>query len=154
VATSTNAVDIGAAPDAVFSVLDDACAYPRWVVGTRRIRHVDPEWPAEGARFHHAVGTAVAELHDWTRVCRRLSPHRLVLDVRFRPTGTARVQIDVTPTRTGSHVELRETPTDGLAARVPAALVVPALWARNRWSLQRLRHEVERQERTDDTTAS
>ena len=54
---SKNSVQIGVGPEQVFDVLDDAGAYPKWVVGARRVRRVDPNWPAVGSQFHHAVGT-------------------------------------------------------------------------------------------------
>jgi len=141
---ATVQIDVAASPEDVFDVLDDAEAYARWVVGTRRVRDVDASWPAVGARFHHAVGNRAAELHDWSRVCERDRPHRLVLEVRFRPTGIALVTIDVVPTPSGARITLGESPTSGPAAWLPALVTGPALWARNFVSLQRLRHEVER----------
>ena len=141
---ATVQIDVAASPEEVFDVLDDAEAYARWVVGTRRIREVDASWPAVGARFHHAVGNRAAELRDWSRVCERDRPRRLVLEVRFRPTGIALVTIEVVPTASGARIVLGESPTSGPAARLPALVVGPALWARNWVSLQRLRHEVER----------
>ena len=38
---STNSVRTQADPEQVFNILDDAYAYPRWVVGARRVRNVD-----------------------------------------------------------------------------------------------------------------
>ena len=61
-----------------------------WVVGARRMRRVDPSWPQEGSEFHHAIGLPGAELHDSTEVLEHVPLHRIVLEVRFRPTGTAR----------------------------------------------------------------
>jgi hypothetical protein len=69
-----NSIVVNATAGDVFDALDDAYAYPRWVVGTRRIRWVDPAWSAVGSRFHHAVGTFVAELHDSTLVVARERP--------------------------------------------------------------------------------
>src|SRR3954454_22083271 len=97
-----NSIRTCAPPDAVFDVLDDACAYPRWVVGARRVRAVDPSWPNPGSRFHHALGTEAGELHDSSKVLERDRPNRLVLEVRFRPVGVARVDIRVRPTADGS----------------------------------------------------
>jgi len=144
VTTTTNRIDVSASPDDVFDVLDDARAYACWVVGTRRIRRVDAEWPAVGARFHHAVGNAAAELHDSSLICERNRPHRLVLEVRFRPTGVARVVLTVSPEGSGARIELSETPTEGPAAVIPGIVLGPLLWSRNWISLQRLRREVER----------
>jgi hypothetical protein len=38
---SRNSIDVAASPTDVFAVLDDPHAYPKWVVGARRIRDVD-----------------------------------------------------------------------------------------------------------------
>ena len=51
-----NETHIAAAPDAVFSVLSDPDAYGDWVVGSRRIRDADADFPAVGSKFHHQVG--------------------------------------------------------------------------------------------------
>jgi uncharacterized protein YndB with AHSA1/START domain len=141
---SRNSIHIEATPDEVFDVLDDARAYPRWVVGARRVRAVDPTWPAVGSRFHHAIGSAAAELHDSSKVIERTRPTRFVLEVRFRPTGVARVEIDVRSDGLGSVVALSESPISGPAAYVPRYITDPLLTLRNAIALQRLRHEVER----------
>ena len=148
-----NFIEIRAGAEAVFDVLDDPYAYPRWVVGTRRIRSVDPDWPAVGSRFHHAVGNAAGELHDSSKVLLRERPRRIVLEVRFRPTGIARVEIDVTPNDTSSTVVIDETPTGGPITRVPRFITDPLLTLRNALSLQRLRHEVERRAATASAPA-
>ncbi len=139
-----NHITLRSDAEAVFDVLDDPYAYPRWVVGTRRIRSVDPEWPAVGSKFDHAVGTAAGELHDSSKILARDRPHHLVLEVRFRPTGVAKVEITVEPVAGGSRVTLEETPTDGFLAHLPRWLTDPALALRNALSLRRFRHEVER----------
>ena len=141
-----NDITVHADPDAVFDVLDDAYAYPRWVVGARRIRAVDPSWPAVGSRFHHAVGTAAGELHDSSSVVERDRPRRLVLEVHIRPTGTARVEIEVESVDGGSRVTMAEGPIGGVLAKLPQWITEPALTLRNALSLQRFRHEVERRD--------
>jgi uncharacterized protein YndB with AHSA1/START domain len=140
---SRTSIEVPASPDEVFDVLDDAYAYPRWVVGTRRIRHVDPDWPAVGTRFHHAVGTFVAELHDSTMVVQRARPQFVELEVRIRPAGVARVEITLTPASGATVVTLEETPAGGVIARCPRAIVDPVLHVRNVASLHRLRRLVE-----------
>jgi uncharacterized protein YndB with AHSA1/START domain len=145
---SRNSISIAAPPDAVFDVLEDAYAYPRWVVGARRIRRVDASWPAVGSKFHHALGTAAGELHDSSKVLERDRPGRIVLEVRFRPTGVATVEIAVVAEDTGSRVTIEESPKCGPVARLPRFVTDPLLAARNVLSLQRLRHEVE--SRDDD----
>ena len=139
-----NSIRTAAKPDAVFDVLDDACAYPRWVVGARRVLSIDKTWPAAGSEFHHALGTAAAELHDSSKVLEHDRPRRLVLEVRFRPTGVARVEIQVIPDVTGSTIVIDETPIAGPASRLPKFVTDPFLMVRNAFSLRRLRHEVER----------
>jgi uncharacterized protein YndB with AHSA1/START domain len=141
---SRNSIWTRAEPERVFDVLDDPCAYPRWVVGARRVRSVDPAWPAVGSRFHHALGTKIGELHDSTLVLERDRPNRLVLEVRFRPTGIARVHIQVEPNRAGSTIVIEETPSAGPIAHLPRFITEPLLSGRNALALQRLRHEIER----------
>jgi uncharacterized protein YndB with AHSA1/START domain len=146
---SRNRIDVTAAPEVVFAVLDDADAYPRWVVGARRMRRVDPDWPRAGSEFHHAIGLPGAELRDSTEVVERASPHRIVLEVRFRPTGTARVELVVDETDGGSIVTMEESPDSGPISWLPQFVTDPLLHVRNAWSLRRLRHEIERRDRPD-----
>lgn len=138
-----SSIVVAATPDVVFDVLDDAYAYPRWVIGTRRIRYVDSAWPAVGSRFHHAIGTFVAELHDSTMVLARDRPRRIDLEVRFRPTGVALVCITVATEGSGSRVTLEETPTQGPIRRLPAFLTSAVLSARNALSLRQFRRIAE-----------
>ena len=141
---SRNSIQTRANPASVFAVLDDPCAYPRWVVGARRVRAVDPSWPAVGSRFHHALGTAAAELHDSSKVLERDPPRRLVLEVRFRPTGVARVEVQVEPGPSGSTITVTEAPIRGPVTLLPRFIVEPLLTIRNAISLYRLRREAER----------
>jgi len=140
---SKNQVTVSASPEDVFAVLDDADAYPKWVVGARRVRRVDPDWPHEGSEFHHAIGLPGAELKDSTEVIEHVASRRIVLEVRFRPTGTARVEISVDPVEGGSVVTMEEDPRSGPVSWLPRLVTDPALHLRNALSLQRLRHEVE-----------
>jgi uncharacterized protein YndB with AHSA1/START domain len=144
-----NSISTHAGPESVFAVLDDPYAYPRWVVGTRRVRKVDPTWPAVGSRFHHAIGTALGELHDSSKVLIRERPSRMVLEVRFRPTGIAQVEMRVLPRGSGSTIVMDETPTGGPFAFLPRLITDPLLTLRNALSLRRLRHEVERSAKSE-----
>jgi uncharacterized protein YndB with AHSA1/START domain len=143
---SRNSISVSAAPEAVFEVLDDAYAYPRWVVGARRGRRVDASWPAVGSKFHHAIGTAAGELHDSSKILERVSPERIVLEVRFRPTGVANVEIDVERDGDKSTVTIMESPTCGPVSHLPGFITDPLLFLRNALALQRLRHEIERRD--------
>jgi hypothetical protein len=140
----TNKVRVAAPPEAVFDLLDDACAYPTWVVGARRVRWVEPSWPAVGSTFGHALGAPGAELHDSSTVVQRDRPHELTLEVRFRPTGVALVTLRVSRRADHSIVTMSETPTAGPVSRLPRAVTEPLLWGRNALALWRLRREVER----------
>jgi uncharacterized protein YndB with AHSA1/START domain len=140
---SRNSILIRASPEQVFDVLDDAYAYPSWVLGTRRIRSVDQEWPAVGSMFHHAIGTPVAELHDSSKVVVRQPPEHLELEVRFRPTGVATVCVDIARDHSGSLVTMEETPKRGFFASLPRVVTEPLLAVRNEVSLRRLRHLAE-----------
>jgi uncharacterized protein YndB with AHSA1/START domain len=140
---SVNRIHVSTPPETVFTVLDDPCAYPRWVVGTRRIRAVDRDWPGQGARFHHAVGTAAGEVKDSSTILERDPPRRMKLEVRFRPAGIAVVDIHVRADGDGSEIAIEETPTDGPLARLPRVITEPMLSLRNALSLWRLRREVE-----------
>jgi uncharacterized protein YndB with AHSA1/START domain len=144
---SRNTIKVSASPEAVFDVLDDAYAYPRWVVGARRVRHVDPSWPAVGSKFHHAIGTAAGELHDSSKILERQPPNRIALEVRFRPTGVANVEIDIERDGDNSIVTITESPTGGPVSHLPGFLTDPLLFVRNALALQRLRHEIERRDR-------
>ena len=137
---SKNSVRTEVGPEQVFDVLDDAYSYPRWVVGTRRVRRVDPGWPAIGSKFHHAVGTAAGEIHDSSKVLDRNRPNYLALEVRFRPIGVARVELDVEAADSGSVVTIRESPLSGPVAWLPKLVSEPLLTLRNALALQRLRH--------------
>ncbi len=136
---SKNSVKIGVGPEQVFDVLDDAYAYPKWVVGARRVRWVDPNWPAVGSQFHHAVGTPAGEIHDSSKVLERDRPRHLALEVRFRPIGVARVDLEVEPADAGSVVTITERLLSGPFAWLPKVASEPLLSVRNALALQRLR---------------
>jgi hypothetical protein len=71
-------------------------------------------------------------------------PELMVLEVRFRPTGVAKVDIRVAAAHGLTTISLDETPTSGPIAKLPSFVTDPVLHLRNAWSLHRLRHEVER----------
>jgi uncharacterized protein YndB with AHSA1/START domain len=142
---TTNEIVVDAPPEAVFDVLLDAQAYPKWVVGAKRVRAVDPDWPAVGSRFHHTVGVGPASLDDSSQILEADPPHRLVLEVRFRPTGVARVQLDVSARGEGhSTVVLKEDPKRGPVRRFWGIFLALLMSARNTLALRRLKRLVER----------
>ena len=136
---STNRIDVDAAPRQVFAVLTDPYAYVDWVLGAKRVRDVDPDWPAPGSRFHHAVGAAGVEVKDSTKIV-RIEPDRLLeLEARFRPLGQAIVKLELEPLDGGqrTRVSMLEEPK-GKVPQPFAFLLDVATSARNALSLRTL----------------
>ncbi len=126
-------------PEAVFAVLADPWRFAHWVVGAQRIRDVDREWPAVGSRFHHRVGFGPFTLDDSTVLEEIDPPRRMVLRARARPTGIARVTLDLVATRDGgTEIHMEEHPTSGPARYIPGVVLDGLITARNRKSLRRL----------------
>ena len=127
-----------ASPEDVWAVIADGWTYAAWVVGASRIRDVEPEWPAEGSRIHHSVGSWPLLLSDET-VVTLVEPGRLIrLQARSRPFGEAFVEIEVQPEGGGSRIEMREDAVDGPLTWVPGPLRQLAIGPRNAETLQRL----------------
>ena len=68
--------EVAAPAQAVWDVLADGWFYATWVVGASRVRGVDHEWPAEGARIHHSFGVWPAVISDTTHVLQQQRAHR------------------------------------------------------------------------------
>ncbi len=84
---STNKRLMKATPDEVWEVLADGWLYPLWVVGASRMREVDDEWPAPGARLHHSVGSWPLLIDDTTAVVECRPGALLELRARAWPGG-------------------------------------------------------------------
>jgi uncharacterized protein YndB with AHSA1/START domain len=135
-------MEMDATPEEVFAVLADGYAYDDWVVGAKQIRAVDADWPARGSQFHHEIGVGPIDIKDSSKVLEVDAPHRLVLSVRFRPAGTAVVELTMEPIGDArTRVVMKETPTSG-AARALKFATGMMLLVRNEWSLLRLRRLV------------
>jgi uncharacterized protein YndB with AHSA1/START domain len=140
--TTVVSLEMKATPEEIFAVLADGYAYDDWVVGAKQIRSVDDEWPAKDSRFHHTIGAGPIDIKDSTKVIEVEPPSKLVLSVRFRPAGTAVVELTMEPVdETTTKVTMKETPTSG-AARAMALATSMMLLVRNEWSLLRLRRLV------------
>jgi hypothetical protein len=133
-----------AEPDAVWAVLADGWLYPVWVVGASRMREVDDEWPATGARLHHSVGAWPLLVDDETEVVESVPGSLLVLRARVRPWGEATVRISVDPVGAGTQVAIEEDVTSGPGSWVPGVVRGPALDWRNSETLRRLAYVAER----------
>jgi hypothetical protein len=129
---------VRAGADAVFAVLADGWTYPVWVVGTARVYHVDPDWPAVGSCLRHSLGAWPCQLRDVTRV-RAVEPGRsLDLDVWMGWLGRAVVRLRLTERAGGTEVGLAEQAVAGPAGWLPTAVQAPMWRPRNAESLSRL----------------
>jgi uncharacterized protein YndB with AHSA1/START domain len=128
-----------ASPDAVFAVLADGHRYADWVVGAKKIRTVDPAWPAPGSMFRHKVGVGPIEIKDSSTV-EAVEPGRsITLRVRARPVGIARVHIELEPAPDGgTEIHMEETPVDGAAKVLDNPVQRVLLKGRNVEALRRL----------------
>lgn len=133
-----NRAHVAAPPEAVFEVLRDPASYLLWVVGSRHIRGVDPNWPQPGSRLHHTVGWGPLTDHDVTEVLDFDPPQHVRLEARAWPFGTAEVDITLRPADRGTELRVVETPTRGPAARFDNRLLEVGLGLRNAWGARRL----------------
>jgi uncharacterized protein YndB with AHSA1/START domain len=135
-----NDIHIDAPPERVFAVLADWRAYGHWVVGAKRIRGVDPGFPARGTRFFPVVGIGPLELPAETEVLEVEPGRRLVLHAKASPLGTAINEIVLEPDGTGgTTVHFREDPGDRLSAFLFTPLTHLLVRGRNEESLRRLK---------------
>lgn len=141
----TVARETPASPDQVWSILADGWKYPSWVVGASRVRAVEAAFPAEGARVHHSVGAWPILVDDRTEVLTSTPGRALVLDAAMRPVGRAKVEITLTPSGTGTRIEMREDIVSGPASWAPKAVRQAAIRKRNIETLLRLSLLAEKQ---------
>jgi uncharacterized protein YndB with AHSA1/START domain len=144
---SRNEVVIQATPEQVWQVLLNPWLYTQWVVGNKRIRAVDPDWPAVGSRFHHTVGVGPLMTRDETRIVTLRPQEHLELDAHAWPVGTAKVSLTLEPAEGGTRVVLVEEPTRGPARWMETPLLHGLTHGRNVESLRRLKRVVEQRAR-------
>lgn len=124
-------------PTEVFEALVEPRTYPRWLVGAKEIRAVDPAWPQPGSVFHHRVGLIPPlTVDDNTKALGVVPDRRLELEARARPFGRARVTFTLEAVDGGTEVTLEERPIGLLAPTEPLLGRLSAL--RNRRSLRLL----------------
>ena len=127
---------VDAPAERCFEVLSDPRSYAYWVVGSRRIRDADVDWPAVGSKLHHTVA---AGIQDHTEVEEVVPNRKLRLRAKVRPLGTAMVTVTMRPENGGATLCLEEGPAD-LASRLLFNPVADKLLhARNDVSIDRLR---------------
>ncbi|HVL33089.1 MAG TPA: SRPBCC family protein [Actinomycetota bacterium] len=134
---------IDAPPTRVYDTILDPYAFPKWVVGARRIRGVDEDWPAVMTSFHHEVGVWPLTIKDKTTMLGHESDSLVRLRARAWPAGEAEVRIKLEDTGGGTLVTIEEEPAAGPLRAMWNPMLVPALHARNQVSLQRLKKLVE-----------
>ncbi len=140
---SDTAIQVDAPPERVFDVLSDPASYGEWVVGSKHVREADADWPRPGSRFHHTVGIGPINIKDHSEVESCDRPNRLVLRVKFRPAGTALVDLRLEADSGGTRVRMGEKPLGGPAARLYGKIADVAMHGRNRESLRRLKRLAE-----------
>jgi uncharacterized protein YndB with AHSA1/START domain len=127
-----------APPEAVWDVLADPDGYAYWVVGSKRIRDADPEWPAPGSKFHHTIGVTGRTIDDHTESLEADPPRRLKLRAKGRPVGTATVTLELLPRAGGTLVRMTENPDGVYSLMALNPVVHVATKLRNAESLMRL----------------
>lgn len=140
---SRNRCHIDVSPRRVFAVLADPRSYAYWVVGSRRIRGADDDWPAVGSAFHHAVGVGPLQVKDHTVVEAVEPPRLLRIKAKARPLGTARVTLELRRHRRGTEVTMTEKPGDLASALLFNPLTNLLVRRRNEVSLARLKELAE-----------
>jgi len=139
--TSTATVELlsDSSTGAIWNVLSDGWTYASWVVGTSRVRAVDPHWPQPGARLHHSFGVWPLVINDHTEVLELDAGRRIRLQARGWPTGEATVEITTSPTEGSStRLTIEEDVTSGPARLLPKPFRQAATVPRNRETLRRL----------------
>jgi uncharacterized protein YndB with AHSA1/START domain len=134
-----NEIQIDVPPERVFAVLADPRSYARWVVGSRTIRRADPEWPAPGASFEHAVGIGPLRIKDRSTVVECAAPRLLRLRVMARPLSTAWVTLRLRPAGAGTCLEMEEHAADARSKLLFNRLTDPLVRLRNAESLRRVK---------------
>lgn len=134
-----NEIFIAIPPQAVFDLLSDPHTYGDWVVGTRRVRGSDRDWPEQGSAFDHSVGAPPLSIDDHTSVTGVLAPVMLELRANAGPLGAAKVTFHLQPEGNGTRVTMVEDPLEWWRAVALGPLGHFLVRARNAESLRRLK---------------
>jgi hypothetical protein len=136
--------EVRAEAGAVFEVLTDPETYPRWLIGARAIRYVDPTWPEPGSKFHHVVGFGPLRIADSTEVLDLdKSALLLRLNVKARPLISAVATFRVIGSGSRSVVTLQEEPALRTIGNLVRPVMDPTTHVRNHRSLRRLAEVIE-----------
>jgi uncharacterized protein YndB with AHSA1/START domain len=132
---------IAASPAAVWSVLEDAYSYPRWIVGSDRTLSADAAWPEPGSGFQVRLPLGFT---DSTESLELERGRRIVLDAAAGIFGPARVTITTEARPGGTCVTMVEDPAGKIRLLRYLPPVHLMLRLRNVESLRRLSTLVER----------
>ena len=135
---ATNTRTMPVAPEQVWAVLADPSNYGDWVVGAKKVRSSEGNWPSKGASFHHTVGVWPLHIRDETSVLESNQPKSLVLRAKVRPLGFARIELRLSPSPGGTQVAMTEEPSAPFIARMVRRLFDPVIYLRNGEALRRL----------------
>ncbi len=131
--------EIDASAEDIWTVLSDGWSYASWVVGTARIRGVDPGWPKPGTRIHHSFGVWPGLIDDSTEVLSADPLHELLLKARGWPAGEAHVRLVLTSGGSDrTEVRIAEDAVAGPGVLVPGPVRRALIGWRNTESLRRL----------------
>jgi hypothetical protein len=136
-----------ATPEDAFAVLEDGRGYADWVVGTRKIRDVEPGWPRPGSAIHYTAGHWPLRKDDKTQALAYEPDRRLRLEARAWPLGTAGIVINVEPSRDGVVVSLDEAPAKGWLRVIHNPVLDAMIRLRNVETLRRFEQAVRRKQR-------
>lgn len=142
-----NETTIDAPPQAVWDVLADPPTYAEWVVGNKRIRGHDRNWPDAGAEFRHQLGFGPITVKDKTVSLESVPPRRLMMNVRILPIGHGIVAFELVASGSGTLVRMGEHPAGG-PAKLIWPVLAPLLKLRNAETLRRLKRLAERRQQT------
>jgi hypothetical protein len=144
---ATTDITIDAPAHAVYESLMDAWTYEVWVGGAKRIRDVDPAWPAPGSRFHHSIGAGPLSTRDETRMLRHTKDTLVELEVHLWPIGEGVVRLQLEDLGEKTHVTMSEDFKSGPAAWVNNTVQQAMIKLRNDVSLDKLKTVVEQRHR-------
>jgi uncharacterized protein YndB with AHSA1/START domain len=124
---------------AVWATLSDGWLYASWVVGTSRVREVDPSWPGVGSRIHHSVGLWPALIDDESIVVESVPNRLLHLTAKGWPLGEASVELRIDEVGSDRcEVTIVEDAVKGPGTLLPRPTRFPIIAVRNREALLRL----------------
>lgn len=124
--------------EAVHAVLCDPTAYGHFVVGTKRVRRFEPQWPEPGSTFHHSVGAGPFVLRDRTDAVRHDPPSGLVVRPHIRPFVVLETVFALEARGDETLLRLDEYAVDGLFRPVWPGPLDALLGLRNRLVVQRI----------------